>query len=160
MAGPVASIILSTHITEEQRLFIRKEIIDISSHIEGDDFWVQERPFIVIIGPEYEEEIDDYIDNGLHSLIGWTPKDIVGFAAMCNQHIDHHLLAEICLRFARKLDGLIDFDGELQINSTNTPGELLSVQYVAASGKECIYHVGNVEFLDWWIKQPEFRMIK
>ncbi len=79
---------------------------------------------------------------------------------MCNQQKDHHLLAEICLRFAKKFDGFIDFDGELQINSTKIFGKLFSVQYVAASGKECMYHVGNVEFLEWWIKQPEFRMIK
>ncbi len=68
MAGPVVSLILSKSITEEQKLFIRNEIKDISDNIEGDDFWVQERPFIVIIGPEYEEEIDEYIDNGLNNL--------------------------------------------------------------------------------------------
>jgi len=160
VAGPTAGILLAELMTDEERLSVRSVISDLSNHVEGDDFWVQERPFIVTFGPEHENELDDFVAGGLSDMMGWTPKDTIGFAAMCNQQVDHRLLGEICLQCAKSLDGVIDFGGELPARPSHAPGTLYTVPYRGATGHECRYHVGNAQFLAWWLNQPNFRMIK
>jgi hypothetical protein len=160
LAGPAAGILLAQLMTDEQRPAVRDTLSDLSDHVQGNDLRVRGRPFIVIFGPEYEGELDDYVADGLADIIGWTPKDTLGFAAMCNRQVDHRVLGELCLRFAQLLDGLVDFDGELPASATHGPATLFAVPYEAENGRRCRYHVGNAEFLEWWLKQPDFRMIK
>ena len=156
MAGPTASVLLAQSLTDEQRLSVWGVIAELSDHVESNDFWVQTRPFIMTCGPEYPEELEEHIAAGLPDLIGWTPKDTIGLIAMCNQQVDHRLLGQICVRIARLLDGVVDFGGELDFSASVRHVGLFS----ACNVEEAKYHVGNVEFLDWWLVQPDFRMIK
>lgn len=158
MAGPAASVILKDRLSVLQKQDIRQAISERASMVDGHDFWVDERLFIINIGPEYDGELDDYNENGVPDMIGWVPFDVVGFAAMSNRKIDHQLLAELCLYFARRLDGLIDFGGELPCRTQQ--GQLFSVSYESANHEVCTYHIGDVKFLEHWLKQPEFRMVK
>lgn len=160
MAGPTAGIILSNTISSEQVDEIRLEISKMASRVKGDEFWVHERPFILIIGPEYEDEFKDCKIEAVPEIIGWTSVDTIGFAAMCNDAIDHKILGELCLHFSRLLDGLIDFSGELNGHDDASSGRLFSMNYLAASGKSCIHHIGDAEFLEGWLKHPNFHMIK
>jgi hypothetical protein len=65
---------------------------------EGDDgnFWLDERPFIMTVGPAYPEQLSE-VSHGLPSILGWTPEQVVTFAAMCNDDRDHRLLARLCV---------------------------------------------------------------
>lgn len=159
MAGPTASILFAQILNNEQRLTILNEIAELSELIEGYDFWIQERPFIVSYGPEYKAELDEYVTEGLSGMLGWTPKDTIHFAAMCNSQIDHRILGEICLHFANSLNGVVDFGGELPSMGTNAPNELFTVSYEVVPGRKCKYHIGSPEFLGWWLNQSEFMMV-
>jgi hypothetical protein len=186
MAGPVAGILLPDKMTEGTKAGIRVEIQRMSTIVEGDNFWIQNEPFILILGEEYEGQMDEYKDNGVPSLIGWVPHDEVSFAAMCNGDQDHLLLGELCLRFVRKLGGLVNFGGPLpfpmppevadrywrggsnwaEFESYSTqmtsgiPGKLYTVPYVTANNANWVYQIGDVEFMEAWLKHPHFHMVK
>jgi len=159
MAGPTASILVQRQVSEEQAALMRNKIAEMSNHIEGDDFWIEERPFLLIMGPEYEDELAEYSEDGFEELLGWLPTDIVSIAAMCNDQIDHVLLGKLCLRLGKVLEGIIDFGGQLPTDGHKHQG-LYAMPYTAAAGHECVSHVGTLKFLEWWIAQPNFGMVK
>ena len=111
MAGPVASVLLPAKLTDERVASIRDGIRRIADSVTGSDFWVNQRPFILIVGPEYPEEMSEVRANGLPELLGWSPEDVVTFAAMCNGDEDHRVLAQLCIELAEKEAGVIDFGG-------------------------------------------------
>ena len=160
MAGPTASILISDKLSDEQRLSVRSAILEMSNHVDGNSFWIQERPFIVGFGPEYDGEMEEYATSSLSSMTGWMPKDSVRFAAMCNQPIDHRLLGGLCLRVAKLLGGVVNFGAELDLETKRWEGKLFVLHDQSVSGGECECHIGTAAFLEWWLKQPNFHMIK
>lgn len=118
MAGPAASVLLPAALDSEGERRVRTEIERVAERLEGNDFWVDGRPFFLSFGEDYDGEFDDLGEECLADVLGWRPHGAVGFAAMCNSDIDHRLLAQLCIRFAQLLGGVIDFGGELPVGPT------------------------------------------
>jgi hypothetical protein len=152
MAGPVAIIISKNIISKEQIQEINKYLKNNTTEIEGNDFWINDRPFIISYGEEYENQFQEYINDGTNKIIGWEPIDQMIIAAMSNQQIDHIILAELCISISIIIDGLIYFGGVLNINNDLIFGKL----YNLPDGS----HIGDTTFLKNWLNSKIFRMIK
>ncbi|MCP4155124.1 MAG: hypothetical protein GY757_45790 [bacterium] len=192
MGGPAASIIIPAPLGEEAKAGIRADIQRMAKHIEGDNFWIEDTPLFFCIGPEFEgdEPLEDYIAEGVPGIIGWTPRDNLDLISLCKSKRDHRVLGELCLYFARKLNGLIDFNGALTppirgkvktlfherySGSGNNwedwephfnemvrgmPGRLFSIPYVTITGMTWVSHIGDAEFMVSWLQHPNFHLIK
>lgn len=91
-------------------------------------------------------------------IIGYTPARAVHVYAFINADVDHKILGELAVFFARQVRGLIDFGGHL--GDVGVPrGTLLQVPYMAGSIPAAL-HVSDVTFLEWWLTQRRFHMIK
>lgn len=177
MAGPVASILLRSALAPADQSRIIADLTQLATHIDGDSFWLgDDHPFIVAFGEDYPGELDELDDTGLPSLLGWRPQGILTFIAMCNGDRDHELLAELCIRFAEQLDGLIDFGGQLRIGPDlggaspfpprridgpeGLPGVLYAAAYPTARGPYATSHCSDAAFLRAFLHHPRFRMVK
>jgi len=177
MAGPAASILLRSALTPTHESRIIADLTQLATHIEDDDFWLgDDHPFFFAFGEDYPGLLEELDDTGLAALLGWRPQGILTFAAMCNGDRDHELLAELCIRFAEQLDGLIDFDGQLCIGPDlggtspcpprridapeGLPGVLYAVAYQTARGRYATSHYSDVAFLRAFLHDSRFRMVK
>ncbi|MDX2276473.1 MAG: DUF6368 family protein [Hyphomonadaceae bacterium] len=116
------------------------------------DFRVTGRPFLMWFGSENtEDEVEPDLPPDLP--IGFVPQGQVGLAAMCNQTVDHVLLASLASRLSAILEGIILLDGELAVDE-RTRG---------FSGLTSIgpnYHAATADFIHHWIESPSFRLPK
>lgn len=176
MAGPTAGILLQEPLTETKVAHIRDAIDRLTERWEGNNFWIDGRPFIICFGEEYEGELQEVVSQGLPEVLGWTPGDSITIAAMCNQRIDHELLGRLCHQLARSLVGVVDFGGTIAAGPTvarerrtqpmkvERPGEhagvLFATSYLGVDGQWHANHYGDAEFLEAWLKSPDFRMVK
>ncbi len=176
MAGPTAAILVPERLTDDVLDDIRAELDRVAERREGNNFWIELRPFIVSFGEEYEGELAELANDGLPSVLGWTPADTFFFAAMRNDSVDHALLGQLCVRFARKLGGVIDFggkvwpepslDGTAHVEAVRVErpsgldGVLFAASYFSESGRYGTCHYGDSTLLEAWLKQPNFRMVK
>jgi hypothetical protein len=156
MAGPTASVVVRESLPADQRARIVDFISSKATRVEGDSFWVASRPFLWSTGEEYPGQLSE---EDLSGLIGWQPKDQVIFAAMCNDEVDHRVLAELCIDVGYLLDGVVDFGGWLGDDITPKIGQIWTSPYASVSGP-AFSHLGTPEFLEWWLEQPAFRMVK
>lgn len=190
MAGPTASIIVPDSMNDELRADIRADVKRMSTKVDADDFWIQGRPFILTLGPEYEGELEEYVTDGVPQVIGWTPRDTIGLAAMCNERQDHLILGHLCLHFVRKTNGLVDFGGALtppircevqrlfdehysgagtswadwephfRTMIQDLPGHVYAVPYTTADRHAWVSHLCDADFLEAWLQHPDFHMVK
>lgn len=176
MAGPAASVLLREALHGAQVTDVRTQIADLADEVKGDDFWLDGRPFFVMFKEDYPGALDDLAKEGLPMVLGWTPIGVLGFAAMCNDDLDHRLLAALCLRFAKNLDGLIDFGGtvaagpNVSASSAAPParierpqgllGVLFATTYMTHEGLYATCHYADVVFMESWLDDPRFRMVK
>ena len=155
MAGPIASVIAREPLSAAQLGSVADFIASKAARVEGDSFWVSGRPFIWIAGEEYPGQLSE-VD--LSEVIGWQPKGQVILIAMCNDKVDHRILADLCIEVALLLDGIIDFEGWLG-DVTPKIGQIWKSTYESVPGT-AFSHLGTPEFLRWWLEQPGFHMIK
>ncbi|WP_437943138.1 DUF6368 family protein [Sorangium sp. So ce281] len=167
MAGPVASVLLPSRMNVERVAALRRGISRIADEVHGDDFWVDQRPFILTVGPEYPEANSEILEAGLPEVLGWSPEDVVSFAAMCNDDQDHRLLARLCIDLAEAEGGVIDFGGQLAIGPqlddlqddkpvrVENPGGVTGVLFATARS-----HYGDAELARSWLRHASFRMVK
>lgn len=176
MAGPGASVVLPDLLSDELGLQIKEELGRIADEVRGDDFWIDGRPFIVTFGEDYPGELDDLAREGFPTILGWTPKAVVGFAAMYNSDEDHRVLALICIRLVKTLRGVIDLNGSISAGpslSRTAPaapirvepfgeghGVLLANSYLISDGRYGTAHYCDADFLERWMNDPAFRMVK
>jgi hypothetical protein len=167
MAGPVASVLLRLTLTQERMVGLRRGIAQSADTMNGHDFWVNRRPFILSMGPEYPEEISEISDAGLSLVLGWRPEDLVRFAAMCNGDEDHRLLAALCIQLAEQEEGIIDFGGYLPVGPNlddATPENAVRVENPAGLRgvllATSLSHYGDVSFTRSWLQHPRFHMVK
>ena len=113
------------------------------------------RPFGLLLG---DAGLDDSDLRTVERLIGFTPRNAVGAFAYMNAPVDHRLLGELALFLARELDGLVDFGGTLGPIAAS-PGTLLAIPYEASTLDET-FHVSDAKFLEWWLEQRDFHMVK
>lgn len=202
MAGPTASILLRTVPDEVHKGLIYNVLGGISSERDGNDFWVNDtlsiggksktegRPF----GICFNEINENYHEHGELELIqieaftGFAPKFDLGFYAMCNDGIDHRILGELTYSFAKKLNGIIDFNGAIYTNkklnedwlttvlaqqmkwqeiqtyheefARDIKGNLYSISYETSGGLMAIAQICDAEFMKNWLKHDRFHMIK
>lgn len=160
MAGPSASVIVKTPLSDAQIAEIECYIRSRTNSIEERDFWIDGRPFFWMTGEDYPGLFSEMEEcSTRHEVIGWTPADQVLLDAMCGSQEDHLILAELCIEIGHLVSGLIDFGGILSLLSEPTAGDVWEYEYKSVSG-ESVAHVGTPEFLRWWLQQPNFRMIK
>ncbi len=142
MAGPGASILLREPLADRQLSSIRATIAEAATEVEGNEFRIAGRPFIVWFG-------DD---------------------------IDHKILGQLCLRFARMFDTVVDFGGKVLPEPSldgptlvppvrvEGPGALGGVLYatccVAHNGRCYTAQYGDARFMEAWLHHPRFRMVK
>jgi hypothetical protein len=114
------------------------------------------------------------VNSGLAKALGWTPRDAIGFAAMCNQPKDHRILGALCARFARRFDGIVDLGGRVLegvetgaagepirvVNPRNTRGILFVVSHVSEDGRRWDSQLCDAEFMESWLTDDSFRMVK
>lgn len=167
MAGPVASVLVRVKLTDEQATSLRDGIRRIADSVNGSDFWLKQRPFILMVGPEYPGAMSEVLENGLPELLGWLPEDVVTFAAMCNGEEDHRLLAQLCIDLAEKHAGIVDFGGHLSIDPrarNHEPGKAVRIEnpsgVLGTLFATSCSHYGDVAFVRSWLRHADFRMVK
>ena len=100
---------------------------------------------------------DDDEFQSLGTVLGFVPQSRVSFAAMSNQSVDHEILGRLCSRLARSVNGIIDLHGRLVL-AEQVDG-LFQVPFPSVSGV-ALYHYCTSDFMDWWLMQERFRLIK
>lgn len=176
MAGPTASVLFA-RAEPDPVLMVRQARLG-CGHNSGEDeeFWIDGRPFLATNGPEYPEMLVEVAESGLPRLLGWTPRGVVTFSAMCNDVEDHRLLARLCLAFCEQTEGVVDFGGTLPFgpdldglvavppsrtaNPAGLHGVLFATSYEIATGSFGTMHYGDANLLRAWLASPNFHMIK
>lgn len=148
MAGPCVDIFVPQKVSSSDELRVRAVIESMASTIEGNDFWIAQRPFFV----QFEEPEPEA---ALLVLNGWSPKATVSLCAMTNTYSDHVLLAVLCYRTAQLLDGLIVLDDISTI--TNDPSVLT---FEGTRPVDDYGYIVSPEFLGYWLSHPDFRLVK
>lgn len=189
MAGPVASVIVPLKFSDEDKAGIRFTLKEhpsfsfVGRSWDGwNDFWMGGQPFLIGFGID-EGDVEEYTEARVADFIGWTPADSVYFCAMCNGDADHLWLGGLCLLFAQRLRGLVDFNGALgpllddetkklwEIGDfslaswrphfdrlfSGMPGTVYSIP---RCGGDSAMHIGDATFLQAWLRHPHFRMVK
>jgi len=159
MAGPHASILFNKRLTGVETAEIKKYIADRSTEVEDDYFWIHEHPFSMTLGPEFDDDLKEYDENGTAKVIEWSPLDIVTLSALCDSQRDHLILGEICYSLAERYSGLVDFHGKLDLPDFSFPGELYVIDH-SVDDRFFSFHIGDAQFLKAWIKSDRFKMIK
>jgi hypothetical protein len=113
------------------------------------------RPFAFKIGEAgFEtEELES-----ITPVLCFTPTCEIQISAFMNSEVDHRILGELAVFLARRVGGVVDFGGHLGHVSAPV-GKLLEIPYMAGS-IPAAFHVSDVAFLQWWLTQPAFHMIK
>jgi hypothetical protein len=153
MAGPTVAILVSSELTEHQRRSIHSYVRSLANKVEGKDFWVEGRPFILVIGPEVEGELTEYEDIILLGVP--LPRDIVGICAMCNSSHDHEILGAITEAICLIVGGHIAFGSPLQ-HYTSAPEMLEHPGLMEFNGQSII----SLELFQRWRQHVDFRMAK
>jgi hypothetical protein len=123
--------------------------------------WLDDRPIFLAHEPETWEDYDQASLRALHRILGWSPSDrLLVVGAMCNQPIDHRLIAQVALAVLSGRDGVIDYGGPLEIESTGLPGWALSLRYEMAAGGYAQSAIVSPDWLAGWLAEPTFRLIK
>ena len=68
------------------------------------------------------------------------------------------MLAEMLVFVAEKLDGLVLFGGLIDCSSS-PPSSLKVIQWLE-DGRDWSEHCGTPDAVRWWLRQPNFRMVK
>jgi hypothetical protein len=120
--------------------------------------------------------LSEIVESGLPRLLGWIPRGVVTFAAMCNDADDHRLLGRLCLALCEGTGGVVDFGGTLPfgsdlsgpvaaypsstVNPAGLEGVLFSTSYETMAGSFATTHYGDADLLRAWLSHPMFRMVK
>lgn len=159
MAGPALVIITSDEMSEANRQRVEALLAALSDEVSSQadqykNFRVAGRPFIAWFGSDYtDDEVDP--DFPAENSAGFVPAGQVGIAAMCNQTVDHILLATIASRLATLLEGRIWFSG--QWKPEYDPSNLEVGQPTSVGPHSYLI---DAEFIYRWIEDRNFRLPK
>ncbi|GGJ58281.1 DUF6368 family protein [Deinococcus roseus] len=131
----------------------------------------------------YASEDQEIIN--IETWMGLRPENKFQVGAMSNGLASHLAVGALAAFLARSLHGLIDFGGVLNgadwsvyeyLQGKNLSfqenialydryfdghaGRLWAIPYETASEETWFSHYGDADFLEWWLKHPEFRMVK
>jgi hypothetical protein len=165
--GPTLAILLradaptSQELLEIARTFDRSALKSIDVNVRstasiGGRVDVKEgRPFGFNAGDVGLEK--DEVD-ALAERFGFVPASAIHVFAYANDPVDHRILAEIGLFFARRYEGIVDFGGNLGAVNARS-GIVFEIPYVL-HGTPPAFHVADAAFLEEWLTDPSFHMIK
>jgi hypothetical protein len=85
---------------------------------------------------------------------------VLAVGAMCNDPIDHRLLAEVALTLLSDRDGAIDYSGPLDTEPIGLPGWALHLRYEMAAGGYAQSAIVSADWLTAWLADPAFRLVK
>ncbi len=170
MAGPVCSVLLE-YIPDVTLIYTLIDLI--AENRQGNDFSIntqlvfpdtlQQKSFGVELSeitPDYYEYSQDEIAQ-IKAITGFDPKFDVSLYAMSNDNESHKILGMLCLKIAEATNGIIDFGGQLNnLPKTLPNGKLFSIPYHTAVNDVAQYHIGDAEFLKFWLSQENFRLVK
>lgn len=122
--GPCAAIWLPRRLVAAETAAVRADVAAISERVADDEFWVGDtrpiggrvaarpRPFAWSIGfdPFVEADALERELTEVAACVGWRPGDQLAFFAGRDDATDHQVLAEICVRIAARLDGVVELD--------------------------------------------------
>ena len=168
MAGSVIAILLN-QFTEKDEAIFHANVKNISSGIDENYFHVfdktrkQKIPFAYEIKNIKKDE--DYFEPQTELLLektfGIKPAIAIIFSAMLNSDEDDLMLGEITLEFAKKANGIICYLGLLnEENIINVKGEIEKIPFGIADYREIFVHVSDTTFLQYWINNKHFNLIK
>jgi hypothetical protein len=111
-----------------------------------------------------DTEPDDLERQDIAEKLNDKPAAFINIAAMCNDKIDHHLLAELALEINKIVGGLINLHGKI-LDATpeetqNYPGNIYEIRYEMDYGQTNYYNICDAEWLRNWTQHPDFRLIK
>jgi hypothetical protein len=113
------------------------------------------RPFgfnIGQVGLEKEEL------NAVEQAFGFVPTAAINVFAYANAPVDHRILAELGIFFVRGYGGIVDFGGNLgAVNGRS--GIVVEIPYVV-DATPATFHVSDAAFLEAWLTDASFHMIK
>lgn len=199
MSGPTASVLFRERLTPLDHMALRGCIDAVSDHDLSkppapDAFWAADtrliggsysgdgRPFAIQTGLQSDQDLD--CSRHVHSVFGFVPNDELLVIAFCNGNDDHRVLGELCVRFAERFEGVVDFGGALwpsvpasagidslradwrevepyfQEMVTGMPGRVSGLQYETQSGRQWVVHFADAVFARAWLNHPRFRMVK
>lgn len=108
------------------------------------------------IGEAYGSyELDASELDQIESVIGFRPAGQIQVDAFCNGENDHRFAGEIALGLLELFGGMADFGGVLT-NAGTFEGRLLNLY----EGDEISSQFADKEFLESYLKSPDFRLIK
>lgn len=131
MAGPAASLLLSTPLTEEQiddlDAWLRKNTSNLQgTRLDWHPFWIEDgtplgitedcsiEPCAFGLGAEEPlHYLEEWEKTRVIELISYAPQQELGFYAGCNRSLDHRILGHLALFLAERYDGLINLSGAL-----------------------------------------------
>lgn len=170
MAGPGCSVLLE-FIPDLSLIYA---IIDnIAGKRQGNDFSInthsvfpdtsQQKSFSVELSeitPDYHGYSQEEITQ-IKTTTGFKPKFDVSLYAMSNDNESHKILGMLCFKIAEATNGIIDFGGQLNnLPKTLPNGKLFSIPYHTTVNDVAQYHIGDAEFLKFWLSQENFRLVK
>jgi hypothetical protein len=127
-----------------------------------------------------EHEEDELRIGDLKEKLNDQPEAYILVSAMCNEAIDHLLLANFALEINKIVGGYIDLNGAIipdlakdkngnYIHQTQEDyrkfvnklkGEIHEVGYTMDENRSSYSHICDAQWLQDWSTQPEFRLIK
>jgi Family of unknown function (DUF6368) len=136
--------------------------------------------FLLNISTE-DSETDDLESQDIAEKLDDNPVAFIGIAAMCNDKIDHYLLAELALEINKIVGGFIDLNGkivppsserdkngrfidstpeEIQAFVSQINGKIHEIHYEMDYEQTNYYHICDAEWLRNWTQHSEFNLIK
>lgn len=89
---------------------------------------------------------------------GFTPISAINVFAYANAPVDHRILAELGVFFVRRYGGIVDFCGNLGTVRAHS-GTVVEIPY-RVDGLPAVFHVSDAAFLEEWLNDAAFHMIK
>ena len=168
MAGSIIAILLN-QFTEKDAVHFYAYIKNTSVGIDENYFQVfdkkrkQKIPFAYEIKNIANDE--DYFEPAtqlkLEKIFGIKPAIAIIFSAMLNSNEDNIMLGEIALAFAKKANGIICYLGLLnEENIINLKGQIQKTAFGIADYREIFVHISDTIFLQHWINNKHYNLIK
>ena len=168
MAGSILSILVSDfsdEIQENLKAFISKN----AQSKSGNDFSIIDKKKKINAPFSYEstsiESNEDYsellIEISKIKQFNIIPKAIITFSAMINSQEDSFLLANFVLKLNSVLKGIIFYNGLLNEDYIkSSEGFIQKINFGFSDNNEINVHISDSIFLQNWIKNKHFKLIK
>jgi Family of unknown function (DUF6368) len=107
------------------------------------------------------DENDELQKHDFETKIKDKPEGFINISAMCNDALDHQLLANFALEINKIVGGFIDLNGAIIHDAVNSiKGQIHEIHYKIDDEQSYYYHIVDVVWLHNWTLHKDFRLIK